>query len=80
MPCFLLQNMTAFYTIDGTFFPKRPMELLRERHFHSVPFLVGFNNHEFGWLIPRVSVIWLLCFQVPAPASPLLPQHHHRSL
>ncbi|XP_022367412.1 carboxylesterase 3 [Enhydra lutris kenyoni] len=46
-------NMTAFYTVDGTCFPKSPMELLRERHFHSVPFLMGFNNHEFGWLIPK---------------------------
>ncbi|XP_027476161.1 carboxylesterase 3 isoform X2 [Zalophus californianus] len=46
-------NTTASYTVDGTFFPKSPMELLRDRHFHSVPFLVGVNNHEFGWLIPR---------------------------
>ncbi|XP_005403766.1 PREDICTED: carboxylesterase 3 [Chinchilla lanigera] len=41
------------YTIDGSFFPKSPEELLKERQFHPVPFLVGVNNHEFGWLIPR---------------------------
>ncbi|XP_073736273.1 carboxylesterase 3 isoform X5 [Callorhinus ursinus] len=52
-PRVLAQNTTASYTVDGTFFPKSPMELLRDRHFHSVPFLVGVNNHEFGWLIPR---------------------------
>ncbi|GAB5582353.1 carboxylesterase 3 [Prionailurus iriomotensis] len=46
-------NTTATYTIDGTFFPKSPRELLRERQFHSVPFLLGVNNHEFGWLIPK---------------------------
>uniref|UniRef100_A0A452QQI1 Carboxylic ester hydrolase n=1 Tax=Ursus americanus TaxID=9643 RepID=A0A452QQI1_URSAM len=46
-------NTTASYTIDGTFFPKSPMELLKERHFNSVPFLVGVNNDEFGWLILR---------------------------
>uniref|UniRef100_A0A8C8XEI6 Carboxylic ester hydrolase n=1 Tax=Panthera leo TaxID=9689 RepID=A0A8C8XEI6_PANLE len=46
-------NTTATYTIDGTFFPKSPRELLRERRFHSVPFLLGVNNHEFGWLIPK---------------------------
>ncbi|XP_029782034.1 carboxylesterase 3-like isoform X2 [Suricata suricatta] len=46
-------NTTANYTIDGTFFPKSPRELLRERKFHSVPFLLGVNNHEFGWLIPK---------------------------
>ncbi|XP_070626824.1 carboxylesterase 3 isoform X3 [Bos indicus] len=43
----------ASYNIDGTFFPKSAEELLRERQFPSVPFLFGFNNHEFGWLIPR---------------------------
>ncbi|XP_020740711.2 carboxylesterase 3 isoform X1 [Odocoileus virginianus] len=43
----------ARYNIDGTFFHKSPEELLRERQFHSVPFLFGVNNHEFGWLIPR---------------------------
>ncbi|XP_023565017.1 carboxylesterase 3 isoform X2 [Octodon degus] len=41
------------YTIDGSFFPKSPEELLKERKFHPVPFLVGVNNHEFGWLIPK---------------------------
>uniref|UniRef100_A0A8C4FF83 Carboxylic ester hydrolase n=1 Tax=Catagonus wagneri TaxID=51154 RepID=A0A8C4FF83_9CETA len=44
---------TASYTIDGAFFPKTPEELLRERQFHSVPLLLGVNNHEFGWIIPR---------------------------
>ncbi|XP_057170155.1 carboxylesterase 3 isoform X2 [Ursus arctos] len=52
-PRVLAQNTTASYTIDGTFFPKSPMELLKERHFNSVPFLVGVNNDEFGWLILR---------------------------
>ncbi|XP_006878964.1 PREDICTED: carboxylesterase 3 [Elephantulus edwardii] len=41
------------YTIDGTFFPKSPKELLRERKFRPVPFLIGINNHEMGWLIPK---------------------------
>nr|XP_054104626.1 carboxylesterase 4A isoform X6 [Callithrix jacchus] len=41
------------FTIDGTVFPKSPKELLKEKHFHSVPFLMGVNNHEFSWLIPR---------------------------
>ncbi|XP_062033087.1 carboxylesterase 3 isoform X1 [Lepus europaeus] len=43
----------ATYTSDGAFFPKSPQELLEDRQFHPVPFLLGFNNHEFGWLIPR---------------------------
>ncbi|XP_064239241.1 carboxylesterase 3 [Aotus nancymaae] len=41
------------FTIDGTVFPKSPKELLKEKHYHSVPFLTGVNNHEFGWLVPR---------------------------
>nr|XP_054531475.1 carboxylesterase 3-like isoform X2 [Pan troglodytes] len=40
-------------TVDGTVFPKSPKELLKEKPFHSVPFLMGVNNHEFSWLIPR---------------------------
>ncbi|KAF5919622.1 hypothetical protein HPG69_000223 [Diceros bicornis minor] len=48
-----MSRIVASYTIDGNFFPKNPKELLRERQFHSVPFLLGFNNHEFSWLIPR---------------------------
>lgn len=43
----------ASYTIDGTFFPKSPKELLRDRQFPRVPFLLGVTNHEFGWLILR---------------------------
>ncbi|KAM6177445.1 carboxylesterase 3 [Erethizon dorsatum] len=45
--------MAPAYTIDGSFFPKSPEELLKERQFHPVPFLMGINNHEFGWLIPK---------------------------
>ncbi|XP_054947839.1 carboxylesterase 3-like isoform X2 [Pan paniscus] len=40
-------------TVDGTVFPKSPKKLLKEKPFHSVPFLMGVNNHEFSWLIPR---------------------------
>ncbi|XP_008048828.1 carboxylesterase 3 isoform X2 [Carlito syrichta] len=47
-------NITSLsFTIDGTFFPKSPKELLREKQIHSVPFLLGVNNHEFSWLILR---------------------------
>nr|XP_054309811.1 carboxylesterase 3-like isoform X1 [Pongo pygmaeus] len=42
-------------TVDGTVFPKSPKELLKEKPFHSVPFLMGVNNHEFSWLIPRTE-------------------------
>ncbi|XP_053459616.1 carboxylesterase 3 isoform X2 [Nycticebus coucang] len=43
---------TAF-TVDGVFFPKSPKEILNEKQVHSVPVLLGVNNDEFAWLIPR---------------------------
>uniref|UniRef100_A0A8C9Q7X3 Carboxylic ester hydrolase n=1 Tax=Spermophilus dauricus TaxID=99837 RepID=A0A8C9Q7X3_SPEDA len=49
----LSNNLVSSYTIDGSFFPQSPQELINERQFHSVPFLLGVNNHEFGWLIPK---------------------------
>ncbi|XP_074258067.1 carboxylesterase 3 isoform X2 [Saimiri boliviensis] len=50
----LAQKITIYpLTVDGTVFPKSPKELLKEKQFHSVPFLMGVNNHEFSWLIPR---------------------------
>ncbi|XP_048648627.1 carboxylesterase 3 isoform X17 [Marmota marmota marmota] len=52
-PWLLQNNMISSYTIDGSFFPQSPQELINERQFHSVPFLLGVNNHEFGWLIPE---------------------------
>ncbi|XP_016785482.3 carboxylesterase 3 isoform X2 [Pan troglodytes] len=48
-----LKNTIYPLTVDGTVFPKSPKELLKEKPFHSVPFLMGVNNHEFSWLIPR---------------------------
>ncbi|KAM6223769.1 carboxylesterase 3 [Rhynchocyon petersi] len=41
------------HTVDGTFFPKSPRQLLRDKEVHPVPFLIGINNHEISWLIPR---------------------------
>uniref|UniRef100_H2RA50 Carboxylic ester hydrolase n=1 Tax=Pan troglodytes TaxID=9598 RepID=H2RA50_PANTR len=49
----VLKNTIYPLTVDGTVFPKSPKELLKEKPFHSVPFLMGVNNHEFSWLIPR---------------------------
>ncbi|XP_067396190.1 cocaine esterase-like isoform X2 [Emydura macquarii macquarii] len=38
--------------IDGVFIPKKPEELLAAKEFSTVPYIVGVNNHEYGWLIP----------------------------
>ncbi|XP_045389528.1 carboxylesterase 3 isoform X2 [Lemur catta] len=48
----LKTGMTSF-TVDGTFFPKSPKEILDEKRVHSVPVLLGINNHEVSWLIPK---------------------------
>ncbi|XP_076988784.1 carboxylesterase 3 [Tamandua tetradactyla] len=62
------------YTVDGTFFPKTPEELLRERRFNSVPFLLGVNNHEFGWIIPKLWRILDLLERIRREDTVLLQQ------
>ncbi|XP_069822443.1 fatty acyl-CoA hydrolase precursor, medium chain-like [Dendropsophus ebraccatus] len=39
--------------IDGKFIPKPAVELLTEKAVAPVPFIIGVNNHEFGYMIPR---------------------------
>uniref|UniRef100_A0A7N4NHC0 Carboxylic ester hydrolase n=1 Tax=Sarcophilus harrisii TaxID=9305 RepID=A0A7N4NHC0_SARHA len=38
--------------VDGIFFPKSPKELLAEKQFNHVPYIVGVNSDEFGWILP----------------------------
>ncbi|XP_034378288.1 liver carboxylesterase 1 isoform X1 [Arvicanthis niloticus] len=38
--------------IDGVVLPKAPEEILAEKSFNTVPYMVGINKHEFGWIIP----------------------------
>ncbi|XP_023577549.1 carboxylesterase 1E-like [Octodon degus] len=38
--------------IDGVLLPKAPEEILAEKNFNTVPYIVGFNKQEFGWTIP----------------------------
>ncbi|KAM9192136.1 LOW QUALITY PROTEIN: carboxylesterase 3 [Dugong dugon] len=55
------------HTTDGTFFPKSPQELLKERQFHPVPFLVGITNHKMSWVIPQMKMSFGPCaLQDPA--------------
>ncbi|XP_075392832.1 carboxylesterase 3-like [Tenrec ecaudatus] len=44
-------------TVDGAFFPKNPKELLADKQFQPVPFLLGVTNHEMGWFIPKSTGI-----------------------
>ncbi|XP_006155639.1 cocaine esterase [Tupaia chinensis] len=39
--------------VDGAFLPTHPKELLASADFHPVPSIIGVNNDEFGWLIPK---------------------------
>ncbi|XP_028626263.1 liver carboxylesterase 1 [Grammomys surdaster] len=39
--------------IDGVVLPKAPEEILAEKSFNAVPYMVGINKHEFGWTIPN---------------------------
>ncbi|XP_058531057.1 carboxylesterase 3 isoform X1 [Ochotona princeps] len=52
----LISSKTGSFStcaVDGVFFPQSPQELLQNQRFRPVPFLLGVNNHEFGWLIPK---------------------------
>ncbi|XP_043937863.1 fatty acyl-CoA hydrolase precursor, medium chain-like [Protopterus annectens] len=46
---------------DGVFLKKSLEELFRAKEFNSVPYLLGVNNHEAGWLLPSLffpSLAW----------------------
>uniref|UniRef100_A0A673V477 Carboxylic ester hydrolase n=1 Tax=Suricata suricatta TaxID=37032 RepID=A0A673V477_SURSU len=38
--------------VDGVVLPKTPEEILAEKKFSSVPFIIGINKQEFGWILP----------------------------
>lgn len=42
--------------IDGVVLPKTPEEILTEKSFNTVPYIVGINKQEFGWIIPTVRM------------------------
>ncbi|CAO2610555.1 Carboxylesterase 1D [Lemmus lemmus] len=42
--------------VDGVFLPKTPEEILAEKSFNTVPYMVGINKQEFGWIIPMVRI------------------------
>ncbi|XP_068938553.1 liver carboxylesterase 1-like isoform X1 [Petaurus breviceps papuanus] len=39
--------------VDGVFFPRSPQELLAEKQFKDIPYIMGITNHEFGWFLPK---------------------------
>uniref|UniRef100_A0A5F9D9E3 Carboxylic ester hydrolase n=1 Tax=Oryctolagus cuniculus TaxID=9986 RepID=A0A5F9D9E3_RABIT len=51
--------------VDGVFLPRHPEELLASADFQPVPSIIGVNNDEYGWVIPKV--------RPPSPSLRLLP-------
>ncbi|XP_032181333.1 carboxylesterase 5A isoform X2 [Mustela erminea] len=39
--------------VDGFFFPDEPLDLLTEKTFNPIPSVIGVNNHECGFLLPK---------------------------
>ncbi|XP_064129585.1 liver carboxylesterase 1-like [Loxodonta africana] len=39
--------------VDGMLLPKTPEEIMAEKKFNTVPYIVGINKQEFGWIIPK---------------------------
>lgn len=42
--------------VDGVLLPKQPEEILAEKKFNTVPYIVGINKQEFGWVLPLVRM------------------------
>ncbi|XP_058383818.1 liver carboxylesterase-like isoform X2 [Diceros bicornis minor] len=40
--------------VDGVVLPKMPEEILAEKTFNTVPYIVGINKQEFGWVLPTI--------------------------
>ncbi|XP_026544777.1 liver carboxylesterase 1 isoform X1 [Notechis scutatus] len=40
--------------VDGQFFPKSPRELLAEKNFNNLPYILGVNDDDFGWMLPQL--------------------------
>lgn len=51
-------NMMIPGVVDGVFLPRHPQELLASADFQAVPSIIGINNDEFGWIIPKVTGIY----------------------
>ncbi|XP_052022413.1 carboxylesterase 1C-like isoform X1 [Apodemus sylvaticus] len=47
-------NVSLSTVIDGVVLPKAPEEILAKKSFNTVPYIVGINKHEFGWIIPTM--------------------------
>lgn len=54
--CPLTQNHPFVSSVvDGVLLTKMPEEIMAEKQFNSVPYIIGINQQEFGWILPMVS-------------------------
>ena len=42
--------------LDGVVLSKAPEVILAEKNFNTVPYIVGINKQEFGWILPMVII------------------------
>ncbi|XP_006882582.1 PREDICTED: liver carboxylesterase 1 [Elephantulus edwardii] len=40
--------------VDGVFLPKSLEEIVAKKQFNTVPYIIGMNKQEFGWIIPTL--------------------------
>ncbi|KAM9607563.1 liver carboxylesterase 1-like isoform 1-T1 [Trichechus inunguis] len=40
--------------VDGVVLPKTPEEIMAEKKFNAVPYIIGINKQEFGWVVPTL--------------------------
>ncbi|XP_065497362.1 fatty acyl-CoA hydrolase precursor, medium chain-like isoform X1 [Caloenas nicobarica] len=52
-----LPSLSTRACADGVFLPKSPTQLLSEKLINPVPYIIGINNYEFGWLLPTIMKI-----------------------
>uniref|UniRef100_A0A8C8TWT6 Carboxylic ester hydrolase n=1 Tax=Peromyscus maniculatus bairdii TaxID=230844 RepID=A0A8C8TWT6_PERMB len=69
-------NTSLCTVIDGVVLPKAPEEILAEKNFNTVPYMVGINKQEFGWLVPMICSLktkWMRKWPVHSCGSSTLP-------
>ncbi|XP_053305625.1 carboxylesterase 5A-like [Spea bombifrons] len=47
-----MKSVTLPGCVDGVFLPKPAEEILANKEINPVPFIIGVNNHECGWVLP----------------------------
>ncbi|KAM4833548.1 carboxylesterase 1E-like [Thomomys bottae] len=47
-----LRHVFVPVVIDGVLIPMEPEKILAEKNFNTVPYIVGINKQEFGWILP----------------------------